>query len=134
MSSNYPFPSKASLVQQFVGKTLKEIPLPAAVIDIAAVKRNCKRMSDAVKELGFDFVPLVNVHKVGTKAFISPKHERPRRVLIMRQTIEIARLQIDDDPEQARVLVNNLSDAENLLPLFLEYQKEGKQVNVSSHH
>jgi hypothetical protein len=65
MSSNYPLPSKASLVQQFMGKTLKEIPLPAAVIDIAAVRRNCQRMSDAVKDLGFDFVPLVNVHKVG---------------------------------------------------------------------
>jgi len=64
MASNYPLPSKASLVQQFVGKSLKEIPLPAAVIDIAAVKRNCQRMSDAVKELGFDFVPLVNTHKV----------------------------------------------------------------------
>jgi D-serine ammonia-lyase len=69
MSSNYPLPSKASLVQQFVGKTLKEIPLPAAVVDIAAVKRNCQRMSDAVKDLGFEFVPLVNVHKVRTKGF-----------------------------------------------------------------
>jgi hypothetical protein len=48
-----------------MGKTLKDIPLPAAVIDIAAVRRNCQRMSDAVKDLGFDFVPLVNVHKVG---------------------------------------------------------------------
>jgi D-serine deaminase-like pyridoxal phosphate-dependent protein len=66
MSSNYPLPSKAALVQQFVGKTLKDIPLPAAVIDIAAVRRNCQRMSDAVKDLGFDFAPLVNVHKVRT--------------------------------------------------------------------
>jgi D-serine deaminase-like pyridoxal phosphate-dependent protein len=69
MSSNYPLPSKASLVQQFVGKTLKEIPLPAAVVDIAAVKRNCQRMSDVVKELGFDFVPLVNIHRVRMQLF-----------------------------------------------------------------
>jgi D-serine ammonia-lyase len=67
MSSNYPLPSKASLMQQFVGKTLKDIPLPAAVVDIAAVKQNCQRMSDAVKDLGFELVPLVNVHKVRTK-------------------------------------------------------------------
>jgi D-serine deaminase-like pyridoxal phosphate-dependent protein len=73
MSSNYPLPSKASLVQQFVGKTLKEIPLPAAVIDIAAAKRNCKQMSNAIKELGFDFVPLVNVHKVRAKTSHSIK-------------------------------------------------------------
>ncbi|KAN0104349.1 hypothetical protein V8E51_010094 [Hyaloscypha variabilis] len=108
MASNYPLPSKALLVQQYVGKTLKEIPLPAAVIDIAAVKRNCQRMSDAVKELGFDFMLLVNAHK----------------------TTEIARLQIGDDPEEVRVLVTTLSEAENLLPLLLDYQKDGKQVNL----
>ena len=71
MSWNYPLPSKATLVQQFVGKTLTQIPLPAAVIDIAAVRRNCQRMSDAVKDLGFDFAPLVNVHKVRARAFRS---------------------------------------------------------------
>jgi D-serine deaminase-like pyridoxal phosphate-dependent protein len=59
-----PLPSKAELVQQFVGKSLYDIPLPAAVLDIAAVKRNCKRMLDAVEELRFDFLPLVNTHKV----------------------------------------------------------------------
>jgi hypothetical protein len=49
-----------------------------------------------------------------------------------KQTAEIARLQIGEDPEQVRVLVTNLSEAENLLPLFLDYQKEGKQVNVKT--
>jgi len=49
------------------------------------------------------------------------------------QTAEITRLQIGDDPEQARILATNLSEVENLLPLFLEYQKEGKQVNVRAH-
>jgi hypothetical protein len=46
------------------------------------------------------------------------------------QTTEIAQIQIGDDPDQERVLVTNLSEAENLLPLFLEHQKEGRQVNV----
>lgn len=123
MLSDYPLPSKASLVQQFVGKTLNEIPLPAAVIDIAAVKRNCQRMSDAVKDLGFDFVPVVNVHKVRMKLFY---YIKLAHVLMRIQTTEISQIQIGDDPEQARVLVSNLSKAENLLPLFLEYQKEGK--------
>jgi D-serine ammonia-lyase len=64
MAAKLPLPSKAELVQQFVGKSLNDIPLPAAVLDIAAVKRNCKRMLDAVESLGFDFLPLVNAHKV----------------------------------------------------------------------
>jgi D-serine deaminase-like pyridoxal phosphate-dependent protein len=66
MAALLPLPSKAELVQQFVGKSLHDIPLPAAVLDIAAVKRNCKKMLDAVEALGFDFLPLVNVHKVSS--------------------------------------------------------------------
>lgn len=55
------------------------------------------------------------------------------RVADRKQTVEIARLQIGDDPEQARVLVTDIADAENLLPLFMEYEKEGRQINVSSY-
>ena len=64
MAAKLPLPSKAELVQQFVGKSLHDIPLPAAVLDIDAVKRNCKRMLDVVEALEFDFLPLVNTHKV----------------------------------------------------------------------
>jgi len=64
MAANYPVPSKASLVQQFVGKSLKEIPLPAAVLDLAVLKRNCTRMLDAVDKLGFALRFQVNSHKV----------------------------------------------------------------------
>jgi D-serine deaminase-like pyridoxal phosphate-dependent protein len=67
MAANVPFPSKASLVQQYVGKSLKDIPLPAAVLDIASVKRNCKRMLDAVGELGWELRVGVASHKVGER-------------------------------------------------------------------
>jgi hypothetical protein len=66
MAALLPLPSKAELVHQFVGKSLHDIPLPAAVLDIAAVKQNCKRMLDAVDSLKFDFLPLVNAHKVSS--------------------------------------------------------------------
>jgi D-serine ammonia-lyase len=62
--ANLPLPSKAALIQQFVGKSLKEIPLPAAVLDLAAIKRNCNRMTTAIQELGFDFRATVSAHKV----------------------------------------------------------------------
>jgi D-serine ammonia-lyase len=65
MAANIPLPSKASLVQQYVGKSLKDIPLPAAVLDIAAVKRNCQRMLETVNELGWALRPAVSNHKVG---------------------------------------------------------------------
>lgn len=65
MAANAPLPSKASLVQQYVGKSLKDIPLPAAVLDIAAIKRNCKRMFDATNELGWALRSAVGSHKVG---------------------------------------------------------------------
>ena len=66
MAALLPLPSKAELVQQFVGKSLHGVPLPAAVLDTAAVKRKCKKMLDAVEALGFDFLPLVNAHKVSS--------------------------------------------------------------------
>ena len=47
------------------------------------------------------------------------------------QTTEITRLQIGEDPDEVRLMVKTLSEAENLLPLLLDYLKEGKQVSVS---
>ena len=37
---------------QYVGKDLKEIPTPAAVLDLAPIRRNCKAMLEATKALG----------------------------------------------------------------------------------
>ena len=71
MAANSPLPSKASLVQQYVGKSLKDIPLPAAVLDIAVVKRNCKRMLDAINELGWELRVGVTGHKVSGRDLIS---------------------------------------------------------------
>ncbi|KAF8852545.1 hypothetical protein BDZ45DRAFT_678285 [Acephala macrosclerotiorum] len=108
MAATWPLRTKASLVEQFVGKSLHDIPLPAAVVDIAKVKRNCERMLDAVEELGFDFLPAISYHR----------------------TTEITRLQLGEDAEEVRVLVTSLWSAQKLLPLLLEYQINGKQVNV----
>jgi hypothetical protein len=64
MAATIPLPSKASLVQQYVGKSLNDVPLPAAVLDIAAVKRNCKKMLDVVGGLGWEPRVGVTGHKV----------------------------------------------------------------------
>lgn len=65
MTATWPLRTKASLVEQFVGKSLHDIPLPAAVLDIAKIKRNCNRMLETVEALGFDFLPAISYHRVG---------------------------------------------------------------------
>lgn len=62
--SFYPSPSKAALQLQYVGKNLKEIPTPAAVLDLAPIKRNCKAMLEATKALKLGFRAHVKTHKV----------------------------------------------------------------------
>ena len=47
------------------------------------------------------------------------------------QTTELTRLQIGEDPDEVRLMAKTLSEAENLLPLLLDYLKKGKQVSVS---
>jgi D-serine ammonia-lyase len=61
----FPTPSAAALQIQFVGKKLQEIQAPAAVIDAAVVRRNCKLMLDATAKLGVGFRAHVKTHKVG---------------------------------------------------------------------
>ncbi|KAI9770949.1 MAG: hypothetical protein M1840_002653 [Geoglossum simile] len=58
----HPTPSKEALCARFVGKSLHELPMPAAILDVAAVKRNCEQMARAVNNLGCEFPPDVGAH------------------------------------------------------------------------
>jgi len=62
--SFYLSPSKAALQLQYVGKNVKDIPAPAAVLDLAPIRRNCKAMLEATKALGLGFRAHVKTHKV----------------------------------------------------------------------
>lgn len=62
--SLYLSPSEAALKLHYVGKQLKDCPAPAAVLDVAAIRRNCKAMLDCVKALGVNFRAHVKTHKV----------------------------------------------------------------------
>ncbi|THY20092.1 hypothetical protein D6D01_06894 [Aureobasidium pullulans] len=61
--SFYPSPPKAALQLQYVGKNVKDIPAPAAVLDLAPIRRNCKAMLEATKALGLGFRAHVKTHK-----------------------------------------------------------------------
>ena len=60
----YPTPSEAALKLQYVGKTIADVQAPAAIIDAAVVRRNCKLMLDAAEKLGVGFRAHVKTHKV----------------------------------------------------------------------
>lgn len=60
----YPSPSEAALKSHYVGKQVKDVQAPAAIIDRAVVRRNCKLMLEAAEKLGVDFRAHVKTHKV----------------------------------------------------------------------
>lgn len=60
----YPTSPKEALVREFVGKSISDVPTPAAVMNVAAARRNCERMLEAVGRLGLGWRAHVKTHKV----------------------------------------------------------------------
>ncbi|KAL8314278.1 hypothetical protein RB593_008082 [Gaeumannomyces tritici] len=105
----YPSSPKDVLVDLYLGKSLSDLPTPSAILDLAAVRRNCERMLSACSGLGLQWRAHVKTHK----------------------TAEITRLQVGDDPATpAQIVVSTLEEAEFLLPLLKEYHAQGRAVNV----
>ncbi|EPE24722.1 PLP-binding barrel [Glarea lozoyensis ATCC 20868] len=107
-SELYPFYSKEDLTKKFVSKSIKDVTLPAAVIDRQKVKRNCDRMLDACEELKFRWRAHIKTHK----------------------TTELTKLQVGDGNGPANLIVSTIIEAENVAPLLLEYKAAGRAVNV----
>ncbi|KAH6606144.1 hypothetical protein Trco_005297 [Trichoderma cornu-damae] len=105
----YPTSPKEALVGEFVGKSIRDVPTPAAVMDVAAARRNCERMLEAVKELDLGWRAHVKTHK----------------------TVELTRLQVGEDLSRpANLIVSTLAEAEMVLPLLQEYKSKGRRVNL----
>lgn len=68
-------PSREELCRLFVGKTIQEVPKPAAIMDIAVVRRNCAVVDEAVAALGVGFRAHIKTHKVCSHAI--PRLPRP---------------------------------------------------------
>ncbi|KAI5865907.1 putative serine dehydratase domain-containing protein [Durotheca rogersii] len=101
--------SKDSLRAQFVGKSLYEVPTPAAVLDLAKVEENCNMMIEAARRLQLSWRAHVKTHK----------------------TEELTRLQVRDaSPSPVNLIVSTIVEAEKVVPLLKEYQEKGRQVNV----
>lgn len=63
-TSYYPLSSKEELLKHFVGKSLKDVPAPAAVLDLSKLEKNCSRMLEAVDTLKFGWRAHIKTHKV----------------------------------------------------------------------
>jgi D-serine deaminase-like pyridoxal phosphate-dependent protein len=104
----YPLPPSDALRKALVGQTLQDMPTPAAIIDLSKARRNCSLMLDSIKKLGVKFRAHVKTHK----------------------TSELTRLQVGADCRDVRLVVSTVIEAEQLVPLLLDYQSKGAKVNV----
>lgn len=57
-------PSQKELQQCYIGKDIADVPKPAAVLDLALIRRHCKAMLCAIEKLNVGFRAHVKSHKV----------------------------------------------------------------------
>lgn len=64
----YPTSPAEALKAAYVGQSIRDVPTPAVVIDVAAVRRNCERMLRACDRLKLSWRAHVKTHKVRCRA------------------------------------------------------------------
>ena len=104
----FPLSPRESLLQEYHNLALHDLPVPSAVVDIAKVKANCTAMLNTVHRLGCSFRAHVKTHK----------------------TSAITRLQVGEDCKDVRLIVSTVIEAEQLVPLLLEYKNRNAKVNI----
>jgi len=63
--------SQAELKQFYIGKDIADVPKPAAVLDVAIIRRHCETMLRTIKKLNVGFRAHVKSHKVDILSFLS---------------------------------------------------------------
>ncbi|KAJ6109209.1 hypothetical protein N7486_001443 [Penicillium sp. IBT 16267x] len=101
------YPTKEDLVKFYVGKDLADVPKPAAILELAIIRRHCERMKRTVNKLGVAFRAHVKTHK----------------------TIELTEMQLDKTHPSANLIASTLLEIETLVPLLQELKKSQK-INV----
>jgi D-serine deaminase-like pyridoxal phosphate-dependent protein len=64
MTELYPLSPKDTLSSLYLGQDIRNVPTPAAIIDLATVKRNCEGMLSACDSLKLEWRAHVKTHKV----------------------------------------------------------------------
>ena len=104
----YPLSPEEQLKSKYVGLDVKQLPTPAAIIDVAKVKTNCKLMLDAVETLQLSFRAHVKTHKCS----------------------QLTRLQLGDSRKDVRLIASTIAEAEQMVPLLKEYKAADAKVNL----
>ena len=63
-TSLYPPADKEYLRSKFVGKSLKDVDAPAAILDLRKLRKNCGRMLEACESLDIGWRAHIKTHKV----------------------------------------------------------------------
>ncbi|CZT04519.1 related to alanine racemase [Rhynchosporium graminicola] len=105
-TSFYPLSTKEGLLKEFVGRSIKDVAVPAAVLDLAKVKNNCSHMLEAVESLNFGWRAHIKTHK----------------------TTELTRLQVGEGSGPANIIVSTILEAEQIVRLLLEYKSAGRAL------
>lgn len=103
-----PLPSHAALREALVGKNLKDVPTPAAVLDRAVVQRNCTQMLKACEALQVGFRPHIKTHK----------------------TVEVAQLQLGDQTNDVKLIVSTVAEAEHLSDFLFTCRESQRNVSI----
>lgn len=64
-------PSQEDLQKFYIGKDISDVPKPAAILDVAIIRRHCEKMLRTIKTLDVGFRAHVKSHKVrGLKSYL----------------------------------------------------------------
>ncbi|KAB8224126.1 putative serine dehydratase domain-containing protein [Aspergillus novoparasiticus] len=124
-----PLPSNEALKQFYLHKTLTEIPKPAAVLDLAIIKRHCNSMLQTIQTLGVGFRAHVKSHKRTHRRNPHPKSLLPTNDN-NEKTTELSRLQVRTSSPEINYVASTVLEIESLVPLLKEFQSKGRKVNI----
>ncbi|KAJ5135624.1 uncharacterized protein N7515_004902 [Penicillium bovifimosum] len=102
-----PDPSQSELRQFYIGKDISEVPKPAAILDIAIIKRHCETMLHTIKALNVGFRAHIKSHK----------------------TPELANLQIGD-LSSANFIASTTQEIEMMIPTLQHLASQNRNPNI----
>jgi hypothetical protein len=120
----YQAPPDAAIKAQYIGQRIGDVQAPAAIIDLAVVKRNCSLMLSAAETLKVQFRAHVKTHKVCLDCEVYKD-----KTSYNFQTTELAKLQAGETGP-VRLIVSTIPELEHLIPWLLECVKQGRVVDV----
>ena len=94
-------------MRRYIGQDIASVPKPAAVLDLAKMRRHCNDLLHATQSLGVGFRAHIKTHK----------------------TIEGLRLQAGDS-HSVKLVVSTIAELEHIVPVLEEFIAGGRSVNV----